>query len=93
MSNDIIKAGAEPSASNNSYIYFFWFEVFQCPQQLVLEDFICNFKTLQLIQNEHTHLLQAPANDDALKLELAVLAFVRESAGLDKSALNQFVGS
>ncbi|KAI4346331.1 hypothetical protein L6164_007238 [Bauhinia variegata] len=36
--------------------------------------------------------IEAPSNDDAVKLGLAVLAAVKEFAGLDTSALNKFVG-
>ncbi|RDX80747.1 algC, partial [Mucuna pruriens] len=37
--------------------------------------------------------IEAPSNDDAVKLGLAVLAAVKEFAGLDTSALNKFVGA
>nr|KYP53087.1 Phosphomannomutase/phosphoglucomutase [Cajanus cajan] len=37
--------------------------------------------------------IEAPSNDDAVKLGLAVLAAVKEFAGLDISALNKFVGA
>ncbi|KAG5075390.1 hypothetical protein JHK84_056621 [Glycine max] len=37
--------------------------------------------------------IEAPSNDDAVKLGLAVLAAVKDFAGLDTSALNKFVGA
>ncbi|KAG5127960.1 hypothetical protein AAZX31_10G199300 [Glycine max] len=37
--------------------------------------------------------IEAPSNDDAVKLGLAVLAAVKDFAGLDTSALNKLVGA
>ncbi|KAK7379755.1 hypothetical protein VNO78_34273 [Psophocarpus tetragonolobus] len=37
--------------------------------------------------------IEAPSNDDAVKLGLTVLAAVKEFAGIDTSALNKFVGA
>ncbi|KAI4351372.1 hypothetical protein L6164_005743 [Bauhinia variegata] len=36
--------------------------------------------------------IEAPSNDDAVKLGLAVVGAIKEFAGLDTSALNKFVG-
>lgn len=36
-------------------------------------------------------LLQAPSNEDAIKLGLVVLSAVREFTALDTSALNKFI--
>ena len=36
-------------------------------------------------------ILQAPSNDDAIKLGLAVLAAVNDFSALDVTALNKFV--